>query len=311
MRAILIGGLLLVGTAIAQPAPDPTARERAKLLYGLAELDVQAGRFDDAIRNYSAAYDLTHDPVLFYKIGSANERAGKCDVALIYYGRYLQEAKGTDAFVEQTRARIRACGGDDRNLARPARPAGAPATTNTAPDSTTSAPGATTSAPGNAAPTTAAPTTAPAPTTTEPAASSTPAPDAAATPAPAPAAPDPTTGLRPRKRAAWLLVASSVAFATVGGVLAYSAGSAENDIRDLYVGLNDLPPSFDPRTQETYEALVAEGERYDTLAWVSFGLAGASAIAAGVLFWRGGDEQVQIAPTANATGAGVTLGGRF
>ncbi|HVK86566.1 MAG TPA: hypothetical protein VM513_20750 [Kofleriaceae bacterium] len=298
LAGVLIG--VLVGAAAAQPAPEAD-RERAKLLYGLAELDVQAGRFDDAIRNYTGAYDLTHDPVLFYKIGSASERAGKCDVALIYYGRYLQEAKGTDAFVEQTRERIRACGGDDRNLARPARPAGP-----------TDAPGNTMTAPGNAAPSSTAPPATSAPEVT-PAASTTatPAPTVAATPAAAPAAPAPTTGLRPRNRAAWLLVASSVAFATVGGVLAYSASSAENDIRDLYVGLNDLPPSFDARTKATYDALVEEGERYDTLAWVSFGLAGASAIAAGVLFWRGSEEQVQIAPTASATGAGVTLGGRF
>lgn len=308
MRAIASGLLIgvFVGSAVlgsathAQPAPD---REQAKALYKAAEQAVQEARYADAIRDYDKAYDLTHDPVLFYKIGSANERAGKCDVALVYYGRYLREAKTTDGFVEQTRERIRACGGDDRNLAAPSQPSG----------SATSAPGNTTTAPGNTGPTAgsaAAPpagsgsSTAPTP---EPSAGSAVSAGSAAV---VPGAPDPTKGLPGRNRAAWLLVASSVAFATVGGVLAYSASSAEKDIDDLYIGLNDTSPTYDARVQRTYKDLIAEGERYETLSWISFGLAGASAVAAGVLFWRASDK-VEIAPTASATGAGVTFGGRF
>ena len=50
-------------------------------------------RFDDAAQSYGAAYDITHDPILFLKIGVANEKAGRCDTALIYFGRYIKEAK--------------------------------------------------------------------------------------------------------------------------------------------------------------------------------------------------------------------------
>jgi hypothetical protein len=283
---VFVGGALLGSATHAQPAPDrkPEAdREQAKALYKAAEQAVQDARYTDAIRDYEAAYALTHDPVLFYKIGSANERAGKCDVALVYYGRYLGEAKSTDGFVEQTRERIRACGGD-------------------------SAPGNTASAPGN--------TGAPPPAGSGSAATDAGSAAAADTGSAAGSAvgpvvaPDPTKGLPGRNRAAWLLVASSVAFATVGGVLAYSASSAENDIDDLYIGLNDQSPVYDARVKQTYADLVAEGERYETLSWISFGLAGASAVAAGILFWRASDK-LEITPTASATGAGVSFGGRF
>src|SRR6185369_14145213 len=59
---------------------------------------------------------------LFYKIGRANERAGKCDAALLYYARYLREGNPSEAFAATTRERITACGGDVHNLAGSAAP---------------------------------------------------------------------------------------------------------------------------------------------------------------------------------------------
>jgi hypothetical protein len=67
------------------------------------------GRFDDAARDYGASYELSKDPALFFKIGRANERAGKCEIALIYYARYLREGKPTEQFVTLTSERIAAC----------------------------------------------------------------------------------------------------------------------------------------------------------------------------------------------------------
>ena len=54
-------------------------------------VNVHEDRFDDAIRDYGAAYELSRDPALFFKIGRANERAGKCEVAVSYYRRYLRQ----------------------------------------------------------------------------------------------------------------------------------------------------------------------------------------------------------------------------
>lgn len=118
----LVGGLVtcLVGTAVAQPAPPPTQGPdlaHAAELYKAAEAEVAADKFDDAIRDYAAAYEITKDPVLFYKIGHANQRAGNCEVALVYFGRYLREGKPEKRFAELTERRITACGGDPDKLA--------------------------------------------------------------------------------------------------------------------------------------------------------------------------------------------------
>src|SRR4051812_37587436 len=96
----------------AEPAPD---LERARELYRSAESAMQDGRYDDAARDYGAAYELSADPALFYKIGHASERAGKCDVALVYYARYLRDGHPTEQFAASTRDRITACGGDPHN----------------------------------------------------------------------------------------------------------------------------------------------------------------------------------------------------
>src|SRR3954469_6490936 len=93
----------------AEPAADLA---RARELYRSAESAMQDGRYDDAARDYGAAYELSADPALFYKIGHASERAGKCDVALVYYARYLRDGKPTEQFTALTRERIAACGGE-------------------------------------------------------------------------------------------------------------------------------------------------------------------------------------------------------
>ena len=282
---LVVGGAALARPSRAQPAPDFT---RAKELYLAAEQAMTDGRFPDAIRDYGATFEITHDPVLFYKIGSAHEKAGKCDVALIYYGRYIKEARPTDRYVELTKARVRACGGDDRSTV-----------VNHLPD-----PG-----PGSAAGS-AAPADAGAGSGAGSAAGS-------ADPGPGSAAGSAVvagTGsasakgvtMSGRHRGAWLLVTTSIAFVTVGSVLAYSANSAESDISDLYQGFTGTPASFDARTRATYDDLVAEGRRYEKLSWASFGLAGVTAAGAVILFKTGGDERaVKVTPTVSTDGAGV------
>jgi hypothetical protein len=104
-----LAGAIAPPISRAEPAPD---LEHARELYRSAEAAMKDGRYDDAARDYGAAYELSTDPALFYKIGHANERAGKCDVALVYYARYLREGKPTEQFTALTQERIAACGGD-------------------------------------------------------------------------------------------------------------------------------------------------------------------------------------------------------
>lgn len=274
----LIGAAIMPPASLAQPAPDVA---RAKDLYKSAEAAVAEGRFLDAARDYGGAYEITRDPVLFFKIGSANERAGKCDLALIYYGRYLREARPSEAFTTLTRERIVACGGDPDAPADPGAAGSGSAT------SAGSAAGAATSA-GSAAGSGSATS----------AGSGSGSGSGSATP---------PVHLGASNRGAWVLVASSIALVTVGGVLAYAASSSENDISDLYVGFAGQPPAFDARTQKQYETLVDEGRRYERLSWLTFGLAGASALGAALLFYRGSDEgPVRVTPAVTPTGGGVS-----
>ncbi|HMG55242.1 MAG TPA: hypothetical protein VK601_17215, partial [Kofleriaceae bacterium] len=107
--AAALAGALAPQAGRAQPAPDLT---RARDLYQSAQAAMNDGRYDDAARDYSAAYDLSSDPALLYKIGRARERAGACEIALGYYARYLREGRPSEQFAALTRERIAACGGD-------------------------------------------------------------------------------------------------------------------------------------------------------------------------------------------------------
>jgi hypothetical protein len=106
-----------------------------------------------------------------------------------------------------------------------------------------------------------------------------------------------------------VLTGTGVALAALGGVLAYAADSAENDVRDLYAGFAGQPLSFDPQTEKRYNELVDEGHRYQRLSRAAFGLAGAAAVGAAVLFviGRGSEAVPRIAPVATASTAGVAL----
>jgi hypothetical protein len=96
----------------------------------------------------------------------------------------------------------------------------------------------------------------------------------------------------------------------LGGVLAYAARSSENDVRDLYVGVAGLVPAFDATTQKRYNDLIDQGRSYQHLSWAAFGLAGAAAAGAAVLFVRdrsAPEHQARITPIVTGRGAGVAI----
>lgn len=251
MRALILAMLLVAGAAHAQPA-DP------KDLYDAATKAMEEARYPDAIRDFTAAYELTQDPVLFFKLGTAHEKAGDCATALTYYKRYLAEAKPEQQFIDLTNERIKAC------EQPPPTPEPAPP-----PD----------------------PAPAPAPEVTPP--------------TPLPPAPVDVTPSR-SKDIAWLFVGGALTFATAGAVLAYSTSSAESDIKDLYVSTGNMPPDFDANTKRRYDDLVAEGERYELLSIISFGLAAGCAAGATLFFWKASNEdKPAVTPVITPTGASV------
>jgi hypothetical protein len=112
-------------------------------------------------------------------------------------------------------------------------------------------------------------------------------------------------------RRQWLLGGGAIAFATLGGVLAYAASSSESDVRDLYAGLAGQTPTFDGATRKRYDDLVAQGERYQHLSWAAFGLAGAAAVGVTVLFLVGRDDEPAhpppVTPVVGPRSAGVSV----
>jgi hypothetical protein len=291
----------------AQPALDLT---RAKDLYLSGEAAMKDGRFDDAARDYGAAYELSQDTALFYKIGHANERAGKCDVALIYFARYLREGKPNEQFVALTREHIKVCGGEPPSSGSPARDSGSgePAGPDSGTSGVVEAGGASAATPRDGAG--AAGNTASGNDGTAAGAAGA-APPATASGNPAAGAAEATLVPPNREKVAWLLGGSAIAFATLGGVLAYAASSSENDVRDLYAGLAGQTPTFDGATRKRYDDLVAQGERYQHLSWAAFGLAGAAAIGVTVLFLVGRDDEPAhpppVTPVVGPRSAGVSV----
>ena len=293
MRVLAIGLCAGLATlASAQPTPDFA---RAKQLYDAASSELDKGAYSDAVRDFGAAYDITKDPVVFFKIGVANEKAGKCDVALVYFARYVREAKPAQHFIDTTKEHVAACGGDWRSLEPKPKDDTLAGMDGSAAVTPTKIPGSevdqgTLSATGSDA-----------------GSGSSAGSDAGSGSAP-------TLAHRHGRDLPWLMVGGALAFVTAGAVLAYSASSSEQDIRDLYVGLDNMSPVFDMKTQQRYQELLDEGHRYQYLSWGAFGIAAGFTVAATLLFVHDHNVEQQrllVTPTASGTSAGVAATLRF
>lgn len=287
MRVVAIGlatslaGLAMRSDSRAQPAPDLT---RAKQLYDAGSSELAIGAFDDAIRDLGAAAEITKDPVLFFKLAEAYERAGHCETALGYYARYLREAKPSQHYIDVTAAHVAACGGDWSAISGPPP---APALGSA----------------GSGSPATGAETGPAAGAESGPATGADQGSGAGS------AMPGPLTVAHPTNDLPWLMVGGALAFVTAGAVFAYSATASQNDIKDLYVGVSSTAPLFDAMIAKRYQDLLDEGHRYQYLSLASFGVATGFAVTAALLFVHDHNEQQRrllLTPTAGPSGAGVS-----
>jgi tetratricopeptide (TPR) repeat protein len=265
MRAplVVLALAVTVGTAAAQPAGDTKPDfAKAAALYKAAEAAMAAGSYGDAARDYAEAYDITKDPVLFFKIGGAHDKAGRCDVALTYYRRYLSEGTPAADFKKLTEERVVAC---EALVAKPVPEPG-------------------------------------------------PSPEPARDPDGDPAKPPPEdstaqlserpslVGSRPSRTrgVAWITLGVGIAFGTLGTVSALSAEAAEKDLADLYG--SQVP--YIEATRATEQKIIDQGKRYETLAWVGFAAAGASFVAATILFVASADDGEEAPPVSVHVGDG-------
>lgn len=85
MRALAIAFALLAGTGIARA----DRLEEAKKHFVIGKAAHDAGRYDEAIKEYQAAYDLAPLPELLFNLGQVYRLKGDKQKALDHYGKYL------------------------------------------------------------------------------------------------------------------------------------------------------------------------------------------------------------------------------
>ncbi len=283
-RALAAYAVLATATAaLAQPSPGQPDFAAAKQHYQAAEDASAKGDHATAAREYGIAYEITKDPVLFYKIGQSYDRAGDCTSASVYYGRYLKEGNPSEEFKAKTEEALKACGqkppppsntetGDRRQATGDRRQATAPADQESV--------GAVKAAP--------------------------------------PSLVDEAPSWQ--RTAAWSSVGIAIALATTGAVLGLSAASREEDVDNLieFRDAEGQPATFTGATRERYNDLISEGDRLESLAVVAFAASGAAAAAAALFFVLDAraehdaeDGRAAVRATAGPDGVGVTWGGRF
>lgn len=280
--AIACAVLLSAAPALAQPPPGQPDFAAAKQHYQAAEDAVAKGDHATAAREYGIAYDITKDPVLFFKIGQSYDRAGDCASAEVYYGRYLKEGNPSEEFKTKTEEAMKVCG--------QAKPPEGTSTGDRKPEA------------GNGKPETAPEAT-----------------DREAVGAVQPQAPQSLDDEEPswQRTAAWSSVGIAIALVTTGAVLGLSAASREEDVDNLieFRDAEGQPATYTGATRERYNDLISEGDRLESLAVVAFAASGVAAASAALFFVLDARasrrEETALRPTAGPAGVGLSWGGRF
>lgn len=281
--------------AAATPPAKPTKAdfEKAKGHYITATRALGNGEYIFAAKEFFAAYEITKDPILFFKIGLSHDMAGDCGAASIFYRRYLEEANPTGDEKADAQKRLADC---DAKLG--------PVSSGPDPSSLPS--------------TSAEPLPGPADLPDDPEAEAT-----------EPQVEEDSDLYRPSvgkattmQTVAWVAIGAAAISGTIGGVLTMSADSKEAELEDLVAfPAGGMRTPFEGADREKYEKLVDDGERLQTMAYIAWGVAGAAATTAIVLFIldsgdSGSDEpsgqSAMVVPTAGPNGTvGVSASWEF
>jgi tetratricopeptide (TPR) repeat protein len=95
---IPLAAAALVSVLTLAPAPgraqaDRSADDQARGLFQAGSTAFDAGRYEDALRYFTEAHELSGRPALLFNMGAAAERARLDDQAIEYYERYLSESE--------------------------------------------------------------------------------------------------------------------------------------------------------------------------------------------------------------------------
>ncbi len=257
--ALLLGGLLCARPAQAQGKPDYAA---ARKHYVNAQAAEKAGDYDTAVSEYAAAYDITKDAKILYSVAKAYEAGGNKDAAVVYYRRYVNEAKEAK----------------DRDEVKKhiAELEGTPATPPPPPH------GNDVITPPPPSPTGGETGTGTGETQTGDGEIIQPLPGQGIGDAPALS----DGGSRWQRTAGWAAVGVAAVALTTGAVLGESALSREEDIQRLqdFRDPQGNPTRYNANVRKDYEDSLDEGKKMETYSLVAFSVAGAAAVAAVIFF---------------------------
>lgn len=300
LAVILAAPLSLAGQARAEDpgqAPDFAA---AKVHYTNAENAANAGDWAVATKEYGIAYEITRDPVLFFKLGNAYLKSNDCSRAVDYFQRYLNEANPSQEFRDDASLRIKTCQGSSglpttATRGEETKDSSSLKSTHTAEvivpvnNSSATEQGRDEESVGGWAPD-----------------------DLGDQPV---FLDEATTW---QSTAAWGSVAVSVALLSAGTVLGLSAKSREEDIDNLisYRDPNGEAAAFEGNVSQRHQELIDEGNKLNKMALVTFGLAGAGVVTAAVFFFLdpGSDapeDALTILPNVSGDSFGVKTGWSF
>jgi tetratricopeptide (TPR) repeat protein len=92
---VIVGAALALAPATAAAEADDStreaAREEARRHSQQAEIQYNLGRFDEALAEYSRAYELFPHPAFLFNIGQCHRELGRCERALFFFDGYLRE----------------------------------------------------------------------------------------------------------------------------------------------------------------------------------------------------------------------------
>jgi hypothetical protein len=305
------------GLALALAVPSSSYAqgsdvENAKVHYKAALDAEKAGNYAAAALEYGIAYDIMKDPILFFKIGVANEKAGKCNIALTYFARYLKEGNPSDEYKRVTEEKVAGCkatlgisdgsggggGGGGTGVEPDFGNGGTGGGNDTGGGGTTG--GGDVIGDGGTAGGGGGDLGGGGPAFTD------------------------DKGASWKRSAAWISTGATIGLVAVATVLYMSAEGSEEDLQALidFRDQGGRPLAYE-EVQEQYDDLIDEGERFDKLATYAFIGAGVGAAAAVTFFVldakSGGHEKPvgfvartpRVSPRLGPESAGVVLGWSF
>ena len=265
--------MLVASAAWAQAKPDTKTAAKEHYARGTSFYDL--GRYEDAIKEFEAAYQLKNDPAFLYNLAQSYRQAGNHERAVHFYKtylRYVPNAKNRADIEDKIKA-------EEQLVAKGGGGTTTPPATTTPPPSTTTPP--------------------PPGTTTPPPSLGAPNPYAPPTP------PAPATDSGRKFRIAGLATAGAGAVMMVVGIVEWRrAVSASNEIEDA--ARNNQ--AFDPAVED-------RGKSAETMQWVFYGIGTLALGAGAGLWFYGQHVtatetttwRVSLAPTISPNQSGATL----